>query len=177
MRLIGNMHRQIFGWAPLPLEICPGRELWERHRRCEYTVFVDESFYRFFGFADPEGNFCHAVLGVPTANYQQLQDLLTPLNEAYLRHARRLCAEERQEIKFSTLRTLPANFRVRFSRDLVRALRETGGFVSGAYTPTQGQVMEIFLRTQRRFLRITLICTTPHGQNCWSNFEGLGRPN
>lgn len=142
MRLIGNMNRQIFGWAPFPLEICPGRELWEQHRHSEYTVFVDESFYRFFGFVDPDGNFCHAVLGVPTANYQRLHDILTPLREAYFRQAWRLYGEVPQEIKFSTLRTFPANFRVRFSRDLVRALRETGGFVSGCYTPTQGQVME-----------------------------------
>jgi hypothetical protein len=143
MRLIGNMHRRIFEWAPLPLEVCPGRrELWEQHRHCEYTVFIDETFYRFFGFEDPEGNFCHAVLGVPTANYQRLQNILAPLGEAYFRHARRLCGAVPQEIKFSTLRTFPVNFRVRFARDLVRALRETGGFVSGFYTPTQGQVME-----------------------------------
>jgi len=142
MRLVGNMHRHIFEWAPFPLEVCPGRELWEEHRHCEYTVFVDESFDRFFGFEDLDGNFCHAVLGVPTANYQRLQDILAPLREAYFRHARRLCGGVPQEIKFSTLRTFPPNFRVRFARDLVRALRETGGFVSGFYTPTQGQVME-----------------------------------
>src|SRR3974390_2696362 len=142
MRLIGNMNRQLFRGAPFPVEICRGREVWEQHRRCEYTVFVDESFYRFFGFEDQDGNFCHAALGVPTANYQRLRDRLGPLREAYFRHALRLNGEAAQEIKFSTLRALPVNFRVRFSRELVRALRETGGFVSGFYTPTQGQVME-----------------------------------
>ncbi len=109
MRLIGNMHRHIFGWAPFPLEICPGRELWEQHRHCEYAVFVDESFYRFFGFEDPDGNFYHAVLGVPTANYQRLQNILAPLREAYFRHARRLYGGVPQEIKFSTLRTFPGS--------------------------------------------------------------------
>lgn len=142
MRLIGNARRAVFAWVPMPLEICPGRPVWERHRNCEYLVFVDESFYRFFGFEALDGNFCHAVLGVPADNYARLKEILQATRNSYNRQVFRKLGAIPEEIKFSILRTLSPDFRVRFTRELVRALVETGGFVSGFYTPTHGQVME-----------------------------------
>jgi hypothetical protein len=69
----------------MPLEVAPGRPLWERQRGRDYLVFVDESFYEFFGFNDPDGNFCHVAVGVPEHNYQPLQRDLAPLVQTYKR--------------------------------------------------------------------------------------------
>ena len=55
MRLVGNARARRIGLAPTPLEICPGRQIWEQQRNREYLLFIDESFYRFFGFADEDG--------------------------------------------------------------------------------------------------------------------------
>jgi hypothetical protein len=126
----------------MPLEICPGRQILERHRNREYLVFVDESFYRFFGFAAADGNFCHAALGIPRDNYTRLQAILGPLVLAYNRRVRQIIGRNPEEIKFSVLRALPLPFRLRFAREFVRSLVETGGFVAGFYSSTRGVIME-----------------------------------
>lgn len=142
MRWVGNMRLGRFRLVPMPLEVCPGRQIWEGHRNREYLVFLDESFHRFFGFDAAEGNFCHAALGVPRDNYSQLQAMLGPLVQAYNRQAQRVIGQSPAEIKFSVLRNLPLNFRLRFTREFVRSLAETSGFVAGFYSSTRGVVME-----------------------------------
>lgn len=136
------MRQGRFFAAPMPLEVCPGRQVWDRHRNCEYLVFLDESFYRFFGFVAPDGNFCHGALGIPRDNYPQLQAALEPLVLGYKRHVRQVTGQEPREIKYSVLRTLPLNFRMRFARELVRSLTELGGFVAGFYSSMHGTIME-----------------------------------
>jgi hypothetical protein len=126
----------------MPLEVCPGRLIWERHRNREYLVFVDESFYRFFGFCAIDGNFCHGALGIPRDNYDQLKAVLQPLLRDYTRRVHQAIGQQPAEIKYSVLRTLPLSFRLRFARELVRALVETGGFVSAFYSSTRGTIME-----------------------------------
>src|SRR5882762_6994859 len=122
MRIIGNQGQGRFIAQPMPLEVCPGRQVWERHRSREYLVFIDESFYRFFGFDALDGNFCHGAFGIPRDNYAQLQATLQPLVLAYKRRVRRATGQEPAEIKYSVLRTLPLSFRMRFTRELIRAL-------------------------------------------------------
>lgn len=126
----------------MPLEICPGRPIWERHRNQEYLVFVDESFYRFFGFDATDGNFCHAAVGVPVHKYGRLQRLLVPLLQSYGREAKIVLGETPDELKFSMLKRLSSQYHAKFVRTLVRALIETGGFVAGFYSSTRGIVME-----------------------------------
>lgn len=126
----------------MPLEICPGRRVWQRHRNREYLVFVDESFYRFFGFNALDGNFCHGALGIPRDNDAPLQAKLQPLVRAYKRQVRRATGQEPTEIKYSVLGTLPLSFRMRFARELVRAFVDLGGFVAGFYSSTRGTIME-----------------------------------
>src|SRR4029077_20460466 len=142
MRIVGNMRRRRFRFRPMPLEICPGREVWERHRNSEYLVFVDESFFRFFGFDAADGNFCHAALGIPVNNYAQLQAVLMPLVQAYNQRVHRIIGRNPEELKFTILRNLPSSFKLRFTRELVRCLVELGGFVAGFYSSTRGVVME-----------------------------------
>ena len=142
MRIVGNANQGLLYPQPTPLEVCPGRQVWEAHHNCEYLVFVDESFYRFFGFNAADGNFCHGALGIPRDNYSQLRTMLEPLVLAYKRQVRRATGQQPTEIKYSVLRTLPLQFRMRFARELVRALIATGGFVAGFYSSTRGTIME-----------------------------------
>jgi hypothetical protein len=127
---------------PMPLAICPGRRIWDRFSNQAYLVFVDESFYRFFGFDTPEGNFCHAAVGVPVNNYARLQRLLAPLLQEYNGQVQRVLGEAAEEVKYSTLRKLPMQYQAKFTRTLVSKLKETGGFVAGFYSSTRGMVME-----------------------------------
>jgi hypothetical protein len=131
-----------FRLAPTPLEICPGRAIWEKHANSEYLIFVDESFYNFFGFADIEGNFCHAALGLPKCNCAALQKAMRPSLEAYKSRIGALTGEPPRELKSTSLARLPLDFRIRFTRELVSALIATGGFVAGFYSTTRGIVME-----------------------------------
>jgi hypothetical protein len=125
-----------------PLEICPGRAIWEKHRNSEYLVFVDESFHRFFGFADADGNFCHAALGVPKDRYPDLQISMTPLIDAYKRQTAEVTGESPRELKSTLLARLPVEFRLFFTEELVLALKATGGFVAAFYSTTRGIIME-----------------------------------
>jgi hypothetical protein len=128
MRLVGNARARRIGIAPMPLEICPGRQIWERHSNREYLIFVDESFYRFFGFADEDGNFCHSAVGVPSDAYARLQELLDSAVDAYRHHVQRSLGAVPNEIKFAEFRTLPIRFRAWFTRQVVDRLTELGGF-------------------------------------------------
>lgn len=104
--------------------------------------FIDESFYRFFGFDDPNGNFCHGAVGVPVKNYPAFQRQIAPLVQSYYRKFRFLFGHAPAEIKSSDLRRMPRLFQARFTRELSRMLAQQGAFVSGFYTPTEGFIME-----------------------------------
>jgi hypothetical protein len=131
----------------MPLEQCPGLEIWQKHSGREYLVFIDESFYKFFGFSDPDGDFCHGALGVPRENYAQLEALMRPEVEAFHQHVSRINSEPRRlEIKSTSLWRLPLEFRLRFTQKLVQSLVALGGFVAGFYSTTRWSVME-HLRT------------------------------
>jgi hypothetical protein len=142
MRIVRNGRFGKFRSAPTPLEICPGRTIWEKHRDLEYLVFVDESFYKFFGFADVDGNFCHAALGVPKDSYAHLQTSIRPLIEAYEHQIGLMTGEQPRELKSTLLARLPLEFRASFTKELVRSLVAAGGFVAGFYSTTRGMVME-----------------------------------
>lgn len=141
MRILRDARGRFYE-APTPLEVAPGRVVWERYRNCEYVVFVDESFYRFFGFDNPDGNFCHAAVGVPAENYVALQRELDPVLQQYNRKILELSGAAPAEVKFTALRTLPLRFQARFAQEITRALESQGGFVSGFFTPTRGFIME-----------------------------------
>jgi hypothetical protein len=41
----------------------PGREVWKPFEGQEYTIFIDEPFYKFFDFAHQDGSFAHGAVG------------------------------------------------------------------------------------------------------------------
>jgi len=136
MRLVGSMRLGKFRLGCMPLDICPGRQVWERHPDQQYAVFVDKSSYRFFGFDASDGNFCHAALGIPIDNYVRLQAMFAATVPASNRQARRAVDQNRRELKFSVLRNLTLSFRLRLARGLGRCLAETGRFAAGYYSST-----------------------------------------
>jgi hypothetical protein len=142
MRLIGNPANGELFWSPMPLEIAPGRPIWNQQRGTDYVVFVDESFHGFFGFDNPNGYFCHSAVGIPERNYEAVQRRLGALVTTYEGRARRTLGQLPGEIKFSVLRRMPPRFQARFVREVATALQEHGGFISGFYTPTRGFIME-----------------------------------
>jgi hypothetical protein len=142
MRIVRDGRFGKYRSAPMPLELCPGRTIWEKHRNHEYLVFVDESFYKFFGFADVDGNFCHAALGVPKDSYEQLQTSIRPLIDIYEYQIAQMTGERPRELKSTLLARLPLEFKLSFTRELVRGLAAVGGFVAGFYSTTRGIVME-----------------------------------
>lgn len=142
MRLLRKKGWQRVKPVPMPLDLCPGRAVWQAFRNCEYIVFLDESFYQFFNFSIPDGNFCHGALGIPEKNYPRLKELMAPSIEEYRRRVRETSGSAPKEVKFTVLRTLPRGFRLSFTRELVKSLVETGGFVAGFYCSTLGIVME-----------------------------------
>jgi len=126
----------------MPLAICPVRRILGRHNHQEYLVFIDESFYRFFGFDVPQGNFCHGAVGVPVNEYSRFKRLLEPLIQNYNRCVRSELGLDVREIKYSVLRRLSPRYHARFARALTRALKEAGGFVAGFFSSTRGMIME-----------------------------------
>lgn len=142
MRTVRDRDLGKFRRIPYPLEVCPGRPIWERQRGSEYLVFVDESFHNFFGFADIDGNFCHAALGVPINGYPLLERLMAPSVNAYKIQTGQMTGKEPKELKSTQLAKLPLQFRIEFARDLVRNLASLGGFVAGFFSTTRGIVME-----------------------------------
>jgi hypothetical protein len=142
MRIVGNRRIKKYRYGPTPLEICPGRETWEKFRNSEYLVFVDESFYKFFGFADVDGNFCHAALGVPESRYANLQTSMNPLVETCKDEISQREGQRPQELKSTSFSRSPLEFRSNFTKEFVRILGAHGGFVAAFYSSTRGIVME-----------------------------------
>jgi hypothetical protein len=128
MRIVRNGRFGKFRSVPTPLEVCPGRIIWEKHRELEYLVFVDDSFYKFFdGFEDVDGNFCHAALGVPKDSYAHLHTSIRPLMNAYEHQIGLITGEQPRELKSTLLARLPLEFRASFTKELVRSLVAAGG--------------------------------------------------
>src|SRR5262245_4725075 len=84
-----------------------GRQIPEKFAGTEYLVFIDESFFKFFGFGSPNGSFCHAAVGIPCTAYQTLQAGF----HSQLRHYEATClrtlGQSPQELKYTMFQKLP----------------------------------------------------------------------
>lgn len=142
MRLLRRGRTGRLQHAPLPLELCPGLPTWEAQHSREYLVFVDESFFEFFGFANDEGDFCHGAVGVPKDKYDSLVSSMAPAIEAYHSARAQTDVGKRRELKFKKFKGLSQEFRLAFHRELAKQLKSVGGFVAAFYTTTRGIGME-----------------------------------
>lgn len=122
--------------TPRPLLTSPSRHLWDKYAGEDYKVFVDESFFEFFGLVAKEGFFCFGAVGVPAAQYEAFARFLEPVRDRF----RQLTGVA--EIKHAELR----RFDYRDQRDIacrVRdALMQHGGLIAGFFTPVRASVLE-----------------------------------
>lgn len=105
-----------------------------------YTVFVDESFYKWFGLPSTESNFCYAALSVPTARLKALDRF-----EASLRNFvwGRLPSAEKsridfEEIKYTHLKLLSPGVIDEIGRRMATFLQEYDGTIFGFFIPASG---------------------------------------
>lgn len=124
---------------PAGLDTSPSQALWNKYRGEEYTVFFDESFYRFFGLSDPEGNFCYGAVGVPTS---QLSVFNARMSDLLDQHYPARLGDSKREIKSTELLRLSVSAQASFVRAFANVLEEVGGFISGFYVPVNGLVLE-----------------------------------
>lgn len=131
-----------------PLQHCPNPAVnntnarFLQYRDRNYLVFLDESFYKFFGLARRDGNFCYGCIGIPEEKYDLLKSGLATLLGEY-QQISRMSGGEPKELKFSPhFLKLPKPFKRRFGLCLRNLLHRNGGFVLGYFVPVDGLVME-----------------------------------
>jgi hypothetical protein len=120
----------------------PGRYIWRPFEGQEYTVFVDESFYKFFDFAHDDGNFVHGAVGLPTSRYGYFTEELAPEVDEYKAAYQKFKGTQPDELKSTDLYRVPFPIRQRLMMKLNDALSANGGFIAGFYTSNRGLVME-----------------------------------
>jgi hypothetical protein len=123
---------------PYPLRNCPGRERWSRHANSEYTVFIDESEQRFFGLDYRFGYFCHAAVGIPSLEYDNVRTACQPIFERY----REIVGARETEFKYGEFRRIVYTDRRDLAARIAKVLRDTGSFVAGFFTPTEPYILE-----------------------------------
>jgi hypothetical protein len=111
--------------------------------RPHYELYVDESFFRFWGLSDPDGNFCYVVYGLP----------ISQLTSLAVHHARllkkfqdlvvaKLGEPIPLELKSSLFRRLPFNDRRRLALAMRHTLKTTNSFIVGEFQEVRGFLLE-----------------------------------
>jgi hypothetical protein len=104
---------------------------------------VDESFFEFWGFRRPDGNFCYVVFGLPVEQLAILEarhgDLLDDFKKAFVSE---LKEPEPIELKSSSFRRLGPRMRRRFGLRLRDLIEEIHGFIIAEYSEVRGFVLE-----------------------------------
>lgn len=108
--------------------------------KADFTVFVDESFYKWFGLPTEESNLCYGALSIPTSRLPDLDrfeasirqfafDQLPPTQKA--KHTG-------TEIKYSDFRHLSPDVIDKLGRKLDRFLQKNGASIFGFFIPAEG---------------------------------------
>lgn len=126
----------IFVPQPRPLLTSPSRGLWEAHAGQEYKVFVDESFFEFFGLVAREGFFCFGAVAIPAVEYSAVADALVPVQERF----RQLSGAS--EIKHSEFRRFDYGDQHRIAAQVRDILARHGAAIAGFFTPVRAYVLE-----------------------------------
>jgi hypothetical protein len=108
-----------------------------------YDLYVDESFYRFWGLDDPNGNFCYLIYGLPTSQISTL----TVSHAELLRTFQNLVVTKLREpappeLKSGLFRRFPFAERRRLALQMRNILHITNSFVIGEFQEVRGFVLE-----------------------------------
>jgi hypothetical protein len=120
----------------------PGREIWQPYAGQEYTVFIDESFFKFFDFRNADGNFVHGAVGLPSSRYEAFKNAIAPAVDECRVALYKTKSIASRELKSFDLYKLEFKFRRRLVLKLYSALAANGSFIAGFYTSNHGYVME-----------------------------------
>jgi len=116
--------------------------VWLPYTKHEYTVFIDESFHKFFNFGHADGNFVHGAVGLPSARYEHFKSALATATEEFITTFQSIKGTRPAELKSADLYKVDFSVRRRLVLKLNAALAGNGGFIAGFYTSNRGYVME-----------------------------------
>lgn len=124
---------------PAGLDTSPSIAIWEKYRGEVYEVFFDESFFKFFGLSEPDGNFCYGAVGIPASQSGLFDVKMSDLLDEY---RRAIPGPVPKELKATELLRLSQSLQNHFVQSLAAILKDVGGFITGFYAPVAGLVLE-----------------------------------
>lgn len=133
--------QQLVSKTNLPLLSAPNLKRWSEYSGEQYYVFIDESFFRFFDFKHPDGNFVHGAFGIPAMEYAAFVSDIQPLLQEYYSKVPSRYRVTPPEFKSATFYRLDQAFRHKFAETLAATIRKKGGFVAGFFTSNRGFIM------------------------------------
>ena len=112
-------------------------------RLVPYSIYLDESFYEFWGLQNPQGSFCYAVFGLADNQAAALREFHKGfLQEFQAAVGKELKEEPPRELKSVLFRRLPVTVRRRLWLGLRRFMLSSDSFVLADFTPVRGFVLE-----------------------------------
>lgn len=122
-------------------------------RKCDcmsadYTVFIDESFYQWFGLPKMESNFCYAALSLPTYRLGDLERFEKSVRQFAFSHlpADKKVSPLPDEFKYADFRHLTAGVIDELGSKLAYFLEKTEATIFGFFIPAEG-IFNYQLRT------------------------------
>ena len=109
----------------------------------EYTVYIDESFWQWFGLPIPEANFCYAALSIPTAKISDLERFECAISQYGFQHLNPEGQIYRQqhpnsEFKYTHFRFLDNETIDVIGSKIAYFLEKNKGYIFGYYIPAEG---------------------------------------
>lgn len=124
------------------LKVTERRSRWgEKLSPC--IVYVDESFFNFWGLNDPDGNFCYVAFGVPSDKISLLESEHKRLLDLYQNAVRSDLKETPpNEIKSTTFRRLELKNRRKIALLARGLILRLGGFFLTEFCQVRGFILE-----------------------------------
>jgi hypothetical protein len=106
----------------------------------DYTVFVDESFYQWFGLPTKESNLCYGALSVPTSRLPGLDRFEASARAYGFQNlpANKRAGRDEREFKYSDFRHLPPVVIDELGRKLAYFLQRNEARIYGYFIPAEG---------------------------------------
>jgi hypothetical protein len=108
--------------------------------RADYSVFVDESFYKWFGLPTQEANLCYGGLSLPSARLPDLERFETAIRKFALEQLPPIekARQNGAEVKHSDFRHFSPDVIDEFGRRLDYFLTKNGAYIFGFFIPAEG---------------------------------------
>ena len=106
------------------------------------VVFVDESFFKWFGLPDDEGNFCYAAVSVPSASMAQMDQFTAALERTLIRFWESDTGQSFRggEVKSKLIYELSTEHKRAIAAKLAYFLAKNGGSLFVFFTTSRGLI-------------------------------------